>query len=250
MHSRIYKGWVRHRRLLPTIHSFRYRVFLAYLDLAELSTVFGGVPFWSTRRPALARFKRSDYFGAADRPLDDCVRQLVAERIGQRPAGPIRLLTNLRYFGYCFNPVSFYYCFNVADTQVETVVAEVTNTPWGERHQYVLPVKESIRERALHRWQFDKKMHVSPFMPMDMRYAWRCNDPGEQLFVHIQNWRLEQKVFDATMLLRAEPISAPAMLALLFTQPFMPWRVTAAIHWQAIKLWLKKTPFHPHPTSH
>jgi uncharacterized protein len=249
MHSRIYQGWIRHRRLTPRRHSFRYRVFLAYLDLAELPTVFAGIPLWSTRRPAPARFKRSDYFGAADRPLDDCVRDLVAERTGRRPQGPVRLLTNLRYFGYCFNPVSFYYCYDVADTRVETVVAEVTNTPWGERHQYVLPVAEASRERALHHWQFDKKMHVSPFMPMDIRYAWRCNDPGERLFVHIENWRLEQSVFDATMLLKAQPIAAAPLLTLLLTQPLMTWRVTAAIHWQAINLWLKKTPFHSHPKS-
>jgi DUF1365 family protein len=111
MNSRIYKGWVEHRRSAPTVHRFRYRMFMLYLDLAELPQVFDGTPFWSARRRAPARFKRSDYLGPADLPLDEAVRNLVETRTGRRPEGPIRLLTHLRYFGYCMNPVSFYYCF-------------------------------------------------------------------------------------------------------------------------------------------
>ena len=165
MNSRIYKGWVEHRRIAPRENRFRYRMFMLYVDLAELPHLFDGIPFWSARRPALAWFKRSDYLGPAQLPLDQAVRDLVAAKSGRRPSGPIRLLTHLRYFGYCLNPVSFYYCFSPAGDVLETIVAEITNTPWNERHQYVLPI-ESSGARLKH-LEFDKSFHVSPFMAMD-----------------------------------------------------------------------------------
>ena len=139
MQSCLYNGWVRHRRFAPRAHAFRYRLFMAYLDLTELDHVFRGRWFWSTRRPALAWFRRADYLGNPSVPLDQAVRDAVERDTGMRPRGPIRLLTHLRYFGHGFNPVSFYYCFDPADTRVETIVAEITNTPWAERHAYVLP---------------------------------------------------------------------------------------------------------------
>ena len=138
MHSRIYKGWVEHRRHAPRQNRFRYPLFMMYIDLAELPGLFDRTPGWSARRPALAWFRRSDYLAPHAQPLDQAVRDLVEARTGARPAGPIRLLTHLRYFGYCMNPVSFYYCFDEAGDTLQTIVAEITNTPWGERHQYVL----------------------------------------------------------------------------------------------------------------
>lgn len=158
MHSCLYDGWVRHRRFAPRAHAFRYRLFMAYLDLTELDRVFRGRWFWSTRRPALAWFRRADYLGDPSVPLDQAVRDCVERNTGVRPRGPIRLLTHLRYFGYVFNPVSFYYCFDTADTRVETIVAEITNTPWGERHAYVL----SARGEQPLRFRFGKAFHVSP----------------------------------------------------------------------------------------
>ncbi len=107
MQSRIYKGWVEHRRVAPRQHRFRYRMFMMYLDLAELPALFDRTPGWSARRPALAWFKRSDYLGPAEVPLDAAVRNLVKQRSGIRPQGPIRLLAHLRYFGHCLNPMSF-----------------------------------------------------------------------------------------------------------------------------------------------
>jgi DUF1365 family protein len=138
MHSCIFSGQVKHSRAVPVGHAFQYRVFMMYLDLEELPQVFRGRWFWSATRPALARFRRENYFGDADEPLEKSVRDLVMQRTGRRPTGPIRLLTNLSYFGYCFNPISIYYCFDARDTRVETIVAEVSNTPWGERHCYLL----------------------------------------------------------------------------------------------------------------
>ena len=146
MHSALYQGWLRHRRRAPRAHAFAYPLFMAYLDLAELDRVFAGRWLWSARRAAPARFAREDHFGDPALPLDEAVRRLVHERTGRRPAGPIRLLTHLRYFGYVFNPVSFFYCY--AGDEVQTIVAEVNNTPWGERCMYVLSRNSAARGLA------------------------------------------------------------------------------------------------------
>jgi uncharacterized protein len=244
MHSRIYKGWVRHRRTAAGGNRFRYRLFMLYLDLAELPQLFDGVPLWSARRPAPAWFRRADYLGPAGRPLDEAVRDLVAARLGVRPRGPIRLLTHLRYFGYCMNPVSFYYCFDPAGERIEAIVAEITNTPWGERHQYVLAAGG---RRGPLRFEFAKEFHVSPFMPMQMQYHWAFGEPAERLVVHMQNLRDGARVFDATLALRAEPVTAGALARVLAAHPAMTLKVVAAIHWQALRLWWKRTPFHAHP---
>jgi uncharacterized protein len=136
--SAVYEGWVRHRRVRPVEHSFRYRVFMAYLDLAELPELFDRVPLWSARRAAPAWFRRSDFLGDPELPLRDAVLDRVEELGGARPAGPVRLLANLRYLGHSFNPVSFYFCFAEDGERLAAVLAEVTNTPWGERHSYLL----------------------------------------------------------------------------------------------------------------
>jgi DUF1365 family protein len=243
MNSRIYKGWVRHRRTAPTANSFRYRIFMMYLDLAELPQLFDGVPFWSARRRAPAWFNRRDYLGDPAVPLDAAVRDLVEERTGVRPSGAIRLLTHLRYFGYCMNPVSFYYCFAESGA-LDTIVAEITNTPWKERHQYVLPVHSGGR---IKRFEFDKGFHVSPFLPMDMQYDWRFSEPQQRLFVNMQNLTGGTPIFDATLALTAQTVSAPALLRVLIIFPLMTVKVIAAIHWQALKLWFKRTPFYSHP---
>jgi DUF1365 family protein len=225
-------------------------MFMLYIDLAELPRLFDGIPLWSAKRPALAWFKRSDYLGPADVPLDRAVRDLVEAHRGARPAGPIRLLAHLRYFGYCMNPVSFYYCFDGSGRVLETIVAEITNTPWKERHCYVLPVAghgASEGEGSRH-FDFDKSFHVSPFLPMDMRYRWCFSQPLDRLFVNMQNFRHEERVFDATLTLRREPIGAAALLRVLASFPFMTLKIIAAIHWQALKLWLKRTPIYAHPS--
>ena len=200
MNSAIYEGRVRHRRFAPVEHHFSYRLFMMYLDLGELDTVFRGRWLWSARRPAIAWFRRHDHVGDPDRPLDDVVRDLVAERTGRRPAGPVRLLTHLRYFGYCMNPVSFYYCFEADGATLDAIVAEVHNTPWGERHCYVLDQSGAPHE-------FPKNFHVSPFMPMEQTYRWRLGTPGSTLPVHMENLEDGTLVFDATLTLRRRPVT-------------------------------------------
>jgi len=242
MRSCLYRGWVRHRRFTPRRHAFRYGLFMVYLDLQELDTVFRGRWLWSTARPALAWFRRADYPGDTQQPLHEWVRDLVAERTGRRPGGPIGLLTHLRYLGYGFNPISIYYCFDASGERVETMVAEVTSTPWGERCHYVLSPRPGER--------FAKEMHVSPFLPMDLHYRWYASEPGERLHVHLNVCREtvqreEERQLDATLNLRRRPINTASLAGALIGFPWMSVKVIAAIHWEALRLWLKGVPvFH------
>ena len=233
----------------PAGHEFVYRLFMMYLDLAELDKVFAGRWLWSVKRPALARFKRENHLGDASVPLDTAVRELVESKTGDRPQGPIRLLTNLSYFGYCFNPVSFYYCFDRSDERVETIVAEVNNTPWGERHCYVLGEAMNRGKGAHKRYAPVKEMHVSPFMQMDIAYDWRFSTPGQTLNVHMENARHNEKIFDATLELERREIGAASLARVLITYPLMTLKVILAIHWQALRLWLKKVPVYDHPAK-
>jgi DUF1365 family protein len=246
--SALYRGWVRHRRHAPRSHDFRYAMTMLYLDLDEIDQVFAGRWLWSTRRPAAVRWHRGDHLGDRDRPLAACVRELIADCTRRAaPEGPIRLLTHPRYLGYGFNPVSFYYCYANDGVRLETIVAEINNTPWGERHCYVLPVAADAGRGGSVQFGFDKDFHVSPFMPMDVRYEWRFRAPGARLGVHMENVADGVRLFDATLSLEREPITAASLRATLVRQPLMTTSVTAAIYWQALRLWLKRVPVVTHP---
>lgn len=248
--SALYLGWIRHRRFVPRPHRFRYPLFLSYLDLSELPGLYDGRWLWSARRPALAWFRRADYLGDPAVPLDTAVRDCIAAAMGTRPSGPIRLLTHLRFLGWRSNPVSFYYCFAPDGERLETIVAEITNTPWDERHAYVLPVDaaERVGVQVL-RFGFDKAFHVSPFLPMDMQYDWRFTAPGRTLGVHMTNLRGGVTAFDATLQLRRSPLTAANLARMLIRFPWVTARVSAAIYWQAARLWLRGMPFFPHPRT-
>lgn len=222
---------------------------MAYLDLAELDEVFRGRWLWSTRRPALAWLRRADYLGDAQLPLDEAVRDRVQRETGKRPPGPVRLLTHLRTFGHCFNPVSFYYCYDKPGEHVETIVAEITNTPWKERHAYVLPDRFGEAAGGALRFRFGKAFHVSPFMPMDIDYDWRFTPPGKRLTVHMENRRAGEKLFDATLSLERREITGASLGSALVGYPFATLQVVGAIYWQALRLWLKRVPFHAHPAK-
>ena len=219
---------------------------MVYLDLDELDVVFAGSRLFSTRRRAVAEFRRADHLGDPAVPLDQAVRDLVEQQTGRRPDGPIRLLTHLRYFGHVFNPVSFYYCYDRADQQVTTIVAEVNNTPWGEQHCYVLGEAADEGSGGIRRFHPVKRLHVSPFMPMDVDYDWRFRPPGAALTVHMGIARQGEPLFDATLLLRRREITPAALARVLLAFPLMTVKVVAAIHWQALKLWLKRCPVYNH----
>ena len=245
MNSAIYSGWVRHRRFAPVENTFRYAVSMAFLDLDELDSVFRGRLFWSTRAFNFAWFRRDDYmiaFSRPDQPLAETVRDLVQSRIGSRPLGPIRLLTNLRRFGFGMNPVSFYYCYQPDGVTLHSIVAEITNTPWNEQFSYVLACTQPP-----HRFHFDKAFHVSPFMAMDFTYDWRFNAPGERLAAHMANLKEGATVFDSTLILRRREIGTGVLARELLRFPLLTLKVFAAIYFQAAKLWLKHTPVSTHP---
>ncbi len=247
--SAVYEGTIRHRRFEPVEHEFGYRLFLMYLDLGELPGVLDRYPLWSARRRAPARFRRGDFMGDPARPLDECARDAVEAATGARPAGPVRLLAGLRYFGHSFNPVSFYYCFDRAGERVEAVVADVENIPWGERHPYVLARGE--REGPVLSDELDKTLHVSPLMGMDQTYGFRASEPGERLAVHIESAprrrRHAASSFDATLDLRRRELSRPLLAGLLARYPALSLQVVAKIYAQSLRLKLKGARYFPHP---
>lgn len=250
LQSALYEGRVRHRRFGSPKHRLSYALFMAYIDLDEVDRVVGLSSFWSSRFSLFAWLRRRDYFGDAGRPWADEVRDFVAAETGRRPSGPVRLLTNPRTFGFRMNPVSIYYCFG--DEGLEAIVAEVTNTPWGERHLYVVhrdhaSILSSSEKKESWRVDLDKSFHVSPFLPMHMRYRWILDRPGDRLVFHMENHREQEKVHDATLLLERREISPSSLRGLLVRHAFLTLRIFLRIYWNALLLALKGARFHAHP---
>jgi uncharacterized protein len=243
--SAIYEGTVRHRRHAVRTHELRHRLALAYIDLDELPGLLDGRLL--TPRPGLVRFRRRDYLGAdPSQSLADAVRDSVQAQTGARPAGAIRLLTHLRTWGHCFNPVSFYYCFDRTGETLDSVLAEVTNTPWGERHAYVLAPPPGSSAKVLS-GSLAKALHVSPFMGMDHRYEWSATVPGPTLSVHIASHRDGEPAFDATLALRRRELTRSSLARVTARYPFATLRVLALIYAHGAALRLKGVPLHPHP---
>ncbi len=212
------------------------------IDLSELDQVFAGSWFWSTKKWALARYKRDDFFGDSALPLDTAVRQRVEEETGVYPRGPIRLLANLRYFGFIMNPISCYYCFDEKEN-LQAIVAEVNNTPWNERHGYVLPCKPNKDQQEI---IFSKALHVSPFNPMNIEYHWKSNLPAEDLRIHMQNYREGNIEFDASLVLTRQEITTSRLRRLIIQYPLMTLKVLIAIYWEAAIIFFKKMPVYLH----
>jgi hypothetical protein len=247
MESRLYTGQVGHQRLTPVGNAFHYSLFFLYLDLAELETVFASRWLWSVERPNWASFRRADHFRPESPPLDGAVRDEVERQLGRRPRGPIRLLTHLRYLGYCFNPISIYYCFAENGRTLEAFLVEIHNTPWGEEYLRAFDAANSPPDGAWQRYQLEKEFHVSPFMPMDVEYDWRFTAPGESLGVRMTSLRQGREVFRASLNLQQQAVTGANLARALLRWPFVTAKVIAAIYWQALRLKLKGTPFCPHP---
>ncbi|WP_200911618.1 DUF1365 domain-containing protein [Teredinibacter purpureus] len=248
----IFKGWVSHKRFAPKLHQFRYAVFMVYLNLDRLDSFFAKSRWWSNTHWSLARYKREDYYGDPSVPLKDSVLRKVNATLGLNLSGDVTLLTNVRYFGFIINPITLYYCFDT-EKRLQAMLLEVTNTPWNNRHSYVLKCDPMT---TLQRINFDKDFHVSPFHPMQMQYALKANKPGERIAVTLTSGYKGsngdpsgENVFYANLTLKYVEATKNNLNTVLITYPFMTLKVCLSIYWQALKLLLKRLPIYRYKTQ-
>lgn len=239
MRSALYEGTVAHHRHTPVEHRFSYRVALPFVDLDELDELIGLHPLWSQERHNIVSFWRRDYLADRAGPLKQVVHDIVEEHLGRRPTGPVAMLAHFRTWGWLFNPISLYYCFDPQGHHVEALVAEVTNTPWHERHVYV------VGRPGRHR--FAKELHVSPFFDMDMDYELSYAKPGDRLALSMRAVRGDNTLFDAGLRLQRHEADRLALGRLVWNHPFTTLRVSGGIYGQALAPWREGAPFVAHP---
>jgi len=234
MRSQVCTGIVKHQRHVEKSHQFKYNVFMMLLDLDELNHIFDNYWLWSVEKFNLASFKRKNYFDKGNEALIDSVKKLIDKRTGNK-IDKVFLLTNLSCLGYCFNPISIYFCHNKG--KLVNCIIEVTNTPWGESHQYILdPI---LIKKDIYKMSFKKVLHVSPFMTMDYEYQLKCKYSENSIIVYIENIKDGSCHFDATLSLTRLNINHKSLASTLIKFPFMTGKVILAIYWQALKLWIK-----------
>ncbi len=246
MNSAFYVGRLAHARTTPKPHRFSYRVFMPFVDVEKISDITHRAIGWDSRRLAPARFIRSDFIGDENITVAEAVKRRIFEETNQHFEGRIFLLANWRYFGLQNNPIACYFCKGTSSERLEFIVAEVTNTPWGERHSYVLPVDHSD---ALFQTEFQKKLHVSPFHGMQQQYRWSSTVPDETLAIKLTNLENGKRVFHASLTLSRLPITRFTGLSLLARFPLETAKVTAGIYWQALVLSLRRVPLFAHPKN-
>ncbi len=248
----IYEGRVLHRRLHPDRREFAPKLFLAYVDLDQLPDALDRLPLWSARNPAPVHFRARDFLDGRDRPLAPAVRDLVEARLGRRPAGPVYLLAQLRTFGVLFNPLSVYYCWTPDGQELDAIVLEVTNTPWRERHWYVLDARaatDAATDLATASVTTAKAMHVSPFLPMDVDYKVSWTAPGPALQLRIEVEKGGTAVFDAELALQRTAVNRRRAVGVLVRYPMLPLRVLAGIYTHAARLLARGLRPYRHPAS-
>lgn len=249
MHSCLYQGTVWHRRHRPVIHQFRYTQFLLYLDLDEISALARAGVFARDTYTAAASFCSSDHpvNGVTSPDLASSVRRFVRQQTRLRAEGPIRLLTQLRYFGYYFSPLNLYYGFDAdGSNKPQYVVAEVSNIPWRERHWYVLWAGNQLGDE-FGRFVHDKQFHVSPFLSMGQQYRWLLSTPGEQLKVSLHAENDSQPILSATQVLQRVELTRGTLSAAMIRHGWMTAKIVAAIYYEAFHLWRKQVPVYSHP---
>jgi len=267
----VFEGTVTHERFTPKQHRFSYKLFYLLVDLDKVNELDNISPLWSVNKINLVQFRRDDYMGtdSPHHPLDQDLKASVIDAILKQTeenfSGKIFLLSNLRYWGYCFNPISYYFCFNQSG-DLQYIVDEVTNTPWKERHQYVHKVSKpssQANDKQSHKlvFEFKKSFHVSPFMPMDMHYKTTYKIDNNKIFIHMDLYSNNEqeihdhelnsmkKTFFATMNLNGKPLSKTVASLLPFRFPFQCSKIIISIYWQALKLWIKRVPFFAHPNK-
>ena len=243
--SGIYVGTLRHRRFSPRRHEFTYPLFLAFLDVDRIPELMRVSRLASYNRANVVSYRESDHFGDPNLPLRERMLRDACRQERAHARGKTFLLTHLRYCGYNFNPVSFFYCYD-RDDRFSSVMAEVNNT-FAETHNYWLTPDCEVPAGDSKRYQFRKAFHVSPFFSMDQRYDWTFTAPGERMTVQCANFEKDALVFDSTLTLERREWSARELHRAVLAYPFLTARVIAAIHWHALRLLVKGVPVAHHP---
>ena len=245
--SAFYEGVTWHERHVPFHRRFSAKMWLAYFDVDEIPQIDDELKLLSTRRFRPLQFRRKDYFDHPEQHLGDAVRNYILDHTGEHIDGKVFLLSQLRTWGWCFNPLSLYYCFDAAG-ELRWIIAEVTNTPWKERTTYLLPV----RDGGVLDYEEDKQMHVSPLWPMSQRYRFNLTSPAEKISVRIENIATEgpnagDVVHAAGLELKRVALNDRNLLSLLVRRAALTHRVTLGIHRHAALIKMRGATFYSHP---
>ena len=241
----LYRGTLAHRRYDPVRHEFRYPLFMVWLDVDRVAEAMAASWCTSWNRWNWASFDDRDHFGDPAVPLRERVQADARANGIELPDGPIYLLTHLRYLGYAFNPVSFFYCYDAAGA-LHAVLAEVSNTFGGRQNYWLTDAAALAGHGRAKRYRARKAFYVSPFNDMNEAYTFTFTEPGEDLVVHMNVDEAGRRAhFNATLTLERQPWQAATILRTLLQYPWMTASVVVGIHWQAFRLWRKGVPVVP-----